>query len=154
MVHSVRGGRRQLRYREKVDTTAYKGEMEMIKFTITAFHLDFDGSMFGPVQQEITIEPYEGTRSVMKLPAYPIEYGTVQTEDIKPSPNADAKTLENVVTQRGQHFVRLAKPDQAAHKDYDGPSADATQEQVRMLVAWSDRHIWLTNTQDRWRNYH
>lgn len=101
----VTGGRRLFRTRKEI-TEGIQRKTAISNLVIDCFHLDFDGKEFGPVPVTIAIKPYEGSRSIKQLAAYPLILG------------ADSKLSETLV-ERGRKFGELT---QASHRRYKGLS--------------------------------
>lgn len=100
------GGRRHLQDRSgnRVLSLA-TGKMNPL--VIDCFYIDFDGKNFRPVPRTITIQPYEGYRSVDSLEAYPLSLGKFP------------KDFKEDLIDRGKRFVQLV---QVTHKRYKGLS--------------------------------
>ncbi|KAK6434492.1 hypothetical protein LTR95_009328, partial [Oleoguttula sp. CCFEE 5521] len=127
-VHSAWGGRKTLRKSSK-DCDSPKPVPEegaLSKFNISMFSLDFDGRIFGPVVDLKSIDPYDGPRAVAKLPVYPIEYGLPEDSIPDAALIKTARSLSEVLYERGKQFAALAKSDGVAHMDYNGLSAGET----------------------------
>ncbi|KAK6205896.1 hypothetical protein LQW54_008087 [Pestalotiopsis sp. IQ-011] len=78
---------------------------------IDCFHLDFDGQEFGPVAHTTVIKPYEGTKAINQLRAYPLVF--------HPETN-----LSQTLTVRGEKFAQLIE---ASHRKYKGLSLKWTE---------------------------
>lgn len=73
---------------------------------IDCFHLDFDGQEFGPIPVTITIKPYEGSKAIRQLAAYPLAL-------------AAEPHLPQILTERGRKFEGMVE---ASHRNYNGLS--------------------------------
>jgi hypothetical protein len=106
-VLQVTGGRKQMR--DGKDKATHKAKISDL--TIDCFHLDFDGQEFGPIPAVIKIKPYEGSRAIRQLPAYPLSL-------------AAEPDLAQVLTKRGKKFEEMVE---ASHRKYSGLSLRGKQ---------------------------
>lgn len=98
---------------------------------INCYHLDFDGRHFGPVQVDIKIEPYKGTKPVTKLPIYPAQFhgksaSGSQDSDMEPH----SSEILNKLKERGQRFCELCPKSEVCHMQYQGMSLDEVPDFV------------------------
>lgn len=123
-VLAVRGGRAHLaqepaRYPETVPVAdgskaQYAARLKPVGdisgFVITCFHLNSNGTYVGPVQIEVIIEHFEGTREISDLVLTPIEYADVQSLKLGPSAGLtdDHHDLQSFLLARGKSFAKLA----------------------------------------------
>ncbi|KAF2728325.1 P-loop containing nucleoside triphosphate hydrolase protein [Polyplosphaeria fusca] len=64
-------------------------------FCLYSKYVDWNGFMFGYASKNFIISPFEGTRPITDLDAYPIQF------------NSDAGAIESRLTTRGKQFVSL-----------------------------------------------
>ena len=106
-------------------------------FTVDAFYFDFDGQNFGPVERRIKIKNFEGEKSIVDLPLYPLRF------------RRDAISFKAMLLQRGMKFRELSPTAGYPHREYNDMSVDEPQEQVRFPCA-SIHYIshlnWLITT--------
>lgn len=100
-VLQVTGGRKRILRTDKVTPRA-----TISNLVIDCFYLDFDGQEFGPVPIIISIKPYEGSKAIRQLAAYPLAF-------------AAEPHLPQILTERGRKFEALAE---ASHRKYNGLS--------------------------------
>ena len=97
-------------------------------FVIDCFHLDFDGTKFGPVQKKIQIVEYKQEKEIKRLEVYPLRFAERWEE------------LKSGLLSRGRQFVDLAA---VKHKRYSGLSVGDSQEvspiQISHLKSFSLR---------------
>jgi hypothetical protein len=83
----------------------FKGQEMMMKLQNTDYasggfylyskYVDWNGFMFGYASKDFIIQPFEGTRPITDLDAYPIQY------------NSEASAIESRLAARGKKFVAL-----------------------------------------------
>ncbi|KAF2267699.1 P-loop containing nucleoside triphosphate hydrolase protein [Lojkania enalia] len=83
----------------------YKGQDMMMKlqssdyesggFSLHAKYVDWDGYFFGYASKNFILQPFEGTRPITDLAAYPIQF------------DSDAAAIESRLIARGKRFVEL-----------------------------------------------
>lgn len=83
------------------------------RFYLRYYRLDFDGEDYGPVEDGFSIPPWEGTRSVYSLKAFPLCF----CRDTIDHAFGSIDDFQEHVIQRGKKFVEL---DPISHKHYDG----------------------------------
>ncbi|KAF2197621.1 P-loop containing nucleoside triphosphate hydrolase protein [Delitschia confertaspora ATCC 74209] len=64
-------------------------------FSLYAKYVDYNGSFFGYASMKYTIHPFEGTRPIADLEAYPMQF------------NPDAAAIESMLMERGKRFESL-----------------------------------------------
>lgn len=104
-VLQVTGGRKLMRIDQGKATEELTRKATISNFRIDCFHLDFDGKEFGPIPVTIDIKPYEGSRAIRQLAAYPLALA--------------AEPLPQILTDRGKKFEQMAE---ASHRKYNGLS--------------------------------
>ena len=80
-------------------------------FVITCFSLDSNGTMVGPVQTELVIEHFEGTREISDFIFVPMEYAIRQSYQTGPNRSgisSDQHDLQSFLLDRGKSFANLA----------------------------------------------
>ena len=101
-VLTVTGGRRSLEAREG---STIKSISDLV---IKCFYIDYDGAEFGAVASQVVIKPYDGMRSIIDLPAYPLLYHQTKR---------NGEDVPNYLHRRGQKFEGLTK---VSHRRYKG----------------------------------
>lgn len=90
----------------------------MSVFNVDVFYFDFDGQNFGPVERRLSLVSYEGEKSILDLPLYPLRFCQ------------DAVHIKDIMLKRGKKFRELSIPNQFPHREYNGLSVGEPQEQV------------------------
>ncbi|KAL1878292.1 hypothetical protein Daus18300_002210 [Diaporthe australafricana] len=107
-VLQVTGGRKLMNWGTNTDEVNKKvtQKAKISNLRIDCFHLDFDGQEFGPIPVTIDIKPYEGSKAIRQLAAYPLTLAT--------DPHLPWK-----LTERGKKFEQMVE---ASHRKYNGLS--------------------------------
>ena len=100
---------------ESVEHKGFRQKSKISPFAIDCIRYDFDGERFGPVQQNISIEEYEGERPITMLAVWPLRF------------SEDPKSLRQALVQRGRRFSEFQT---FQHRRYEGLSLDEPQEEV------------------------
>lgn len=100
---------------EPVEHKGFRHKSKMSPFTIDCISYDFDGENFGPVQQNISIEEYEGEKSITMLTVWPLRF------------SEDPESAKQALVQRGRRFSEFQT---FQHRRYEGLSLDEPQEEV------------------------
>lgn len=87
-------------------------------FTVDVFYFDFDGQKYGPVERRMHLVSYEGEKSIVDLPLYPLRF------------HKDAAQFKAMMLGRGRKFQELSIPNEYPHREYNGLSVGEPQEQV------------------------
>ncbi|KAL4898917.1 hypothetical protein BDW74DRAFT_164309 [Aspergillus multicolor] len=66
------------------------------KLYVKCYYLDFDGSSYVPVVQDIGIAPFEGQRNVTSLPIYPLRFAPNSEHILRESRDAGQKFVEAI----------------------------------------------------------
>ncbi|CZT23385.1 uncharacterized protein RCC_09099 [Ramularia collo-cygni] len=79
----------------------------------TRFNLDINGTEIRPVQHEFRIPHYKGSKWIIRLPTFPIEYADLYNADQGASSNVPSGTItgekcQRQLRERGQKFSQLA----------------------------------------------
>lgn len=130
-VLQVTGGRKLItRSTDKVSGATQRRTISNL--VIDCFHLDFDGQEFGPSPVTITIKPYQGSKAIRQLAAYPLAL-------------AAEPHLSQILTERGRKFEGLVE---ASHRKYNGLSLlgkepfdtleEASPSRLLMLALYPD----------------
>ena len=90
----------------------------MSVFNVDVFYFDFDGQNFGPVERRLSLVSYEGEKSIVDLPLYPLRF------------RQDSAHIKDIMLKRGKKFRELSIPNQFPHREYNGLSVGEPQEQV------------------------
>ena len=85
-------------------------------FRIDCVRLDFDGNVYGPVQEAIQIDDYNEEKKITELEVYPIGFSD------------DEPGLREFLTKRGAHFATYHE---FKHKSYAGFNLREPSEEVR-----------------------
>ena len=85
-------------------------------FRIDCVRLDFDGYIYGPVQETIQIDDYNEEKKITELEVYPIGFSD------------DESRLREFLTKRGDHFATYHE---FKHKSYAGFNLAEPSEEVR-----------------------
>ena len=88
-------------------------------FKIDCVRFDFDGEIYGPVQEQISINHYDEEKYIVELQVYPIRLADDELE------------LRQSLVNRGQHFTTYRE---FKHKWYAGPSLSDGLEEVYHLA--------------------
>ena len=96
------------------------------RFYLRHYRLDFDGEHYGPVEDAFSIPPWEGTRSVYSLTAFPLHFCRNTIDHTFES----LEDFREHVIKRGKKFVEL---DPISHKYYDGQVSGSRHEFVSLL---------------------
>ncbi|KAI4193014.1 MAG: hypothetical protein LQ350_008504 [Teloschistes chrysophthalmus] len=91
-------------------------------FTVDVFYFDFDGQKFGPVEKRLQLVSYEGEKSIVGLPLYPLRF------------RKDAAEFKDMMLERGRKFQELSIPNVYPHREYNGLSIGEPQEQIDSQV--------------------
>jgi hypothetical protein len=86
-------------------------------FALTCFYLSFNGTHFGPVQKDISIDPFEGSTAVDSLVVMPIESvkeSTFRSTQVRSGhATGTQQSLHDVLLARGRLYADLARPGEA-----------------------------------------
>lgn len=93
-----------------------KGQTEK-PFTLFCVSVDYDGKTLGPVPKTIKIAPFEGSKDITTLPAYPLR-------------SAKDQNLHKTLVERGQKFVRVAGVKHMHFSGYTLETRDEVDSQV------------------------
>ena len=85
-------------------------------FKIDCVKLDFDGEVFGPVMETISILQFDEERKITELDVYPIQF------------DGNESMLRATLVKRGEHFATYRD---FKHKKYAGLSLGHLEEEVR-----------------------
>lgn len=84
-------------------------------FRLDCIKYDFDGEVFGPLQETLSLVEYNDEKKITELDVYPMEFSEDQT------------ALNRVLIERGRQFAGFHK---FKHKRYAGLSLQDPQEEV------------------------
>lgn len=96
------------------------------RFYLRRYRLDYDGEHYGPVEDALSIPPWEGTRSVYDLKAFPLHF----CRDTIDHAFGSIDDFREHIIKRGKKFVEL---DPISHKHYDGQVIGSKHEFVSLL---------------------
>ena len=103
------GGRPDFQSRAH-DLSNTRSEPRSSTFIVDVVYLDFDGSLYSPVQQTFAIRKYDGERAISNLSVFPLVF------------DPDHKLIREELVARGNRWLQLARADYWAHKSYKGPT--------------------------------
>ena len=138
----ITGGRRCLNSNSTTDKGAtdksnrpfseiFRPEVQFSSLKINCYHMDFDGSDFGPVPRNIIIDRYPGERPIISLPVYPLSFHEQPSFRSELSDGTQISYIKNVLLKRGRKFSALCPgPQEVCHKQYTGWSLDAIPDLV------------------------
>ena len=87
-------------------------------FTVDVFYFDFDGHKFGPVERRMQLVSWEGEKSIVDLPFYPLRF------------RQDARHFKKMVLERVSTFLRHDNV-----LDYSERSSAARDGKLRSLCS-------------------
>jgi hypothetical protein len=89
-------------------------------FVIQCYHLDYNGTQYGPKDKFFMIRRYEGEKDINTLPCFPLVC------------DRDRTKLRNKLLHLGGEFAKLSTANNVTyrHKTYAGLTVDQQQEQV------------------------
>ena len=93
------------------------------RFNIRFYSLDFDGEYYGPVEDSLSIPPWEGPRSIYDLKLFPLDF----CRNGKDHGFESLDDFRNHVIRRGKDFVKLDTIDQ---RHYNGQVIGTHRELV------------------------
>ena len=110
-------------------------QSEFSPLILNAYHLDFDGRHYGPVQVDFKIDAYTGAKPVTKLTVYPAQFlGKIPGLSLRNFDGTDSEVLANL-KKRGQRFCDLCPVDgEVCHKRYQGMSLDNVPDMVSSMM--------------------
>ena len=104
-----------------VPITCLEREISGGAFYIECFRYDFDGTQYGPVQENFAIRRYSGEKDITTLPVYPWSF------------DKDVPRTKELLARRGEKFVALSRSDElghGAHRAYSGLDLGEHPEEV------------------------
>lgn len=102
-------------------------------FFIQCYHLEFNGTHYGPKDTHFTIRRYDGEREIITLPCFPLAC----------DPNQD--NVRRDLLARGKQFADLSStPDRYAHRYYSGLAINVDQHQEQVcavidILCWTNK---------------
>jgi hypothetical protein len=97
------------------DMSGLRMESWKLCFTVDVVHLDFDGNVYGSIQQSFIIRKYDGEKPITSLPIFPVAF------------DPDRKALRKYLNKRGDTWLELTQADRSTHKHYIGLTLDEPQ---------------------------
>lgn len=111
-------------------------------FVLGCVHIDSDGVDLGPVTTRIKLESFEGEKSILDLPVYPLRLRKVSVVNVAEMADPSTVSIRNQLIERGKRFIRMSAIE---HAYYSGPlygTRDKLEGQVvidNSLVFHSDK---------------
>ena len=93
------------------------------RFYIRHYRLDFDGEHYGPIEDAVSIPPWDGTRSVYDLKVFPLGFCRTGIDHSF----ANLKDFQDHIISRGRKFIKL---DLINHRYYNGQVVGSKHEFV------------------------
>ena len=90
-------------------------QSDISPFTIDCIRFDFDGEMFGPVHEVITIDEFDDERFIKDLKIFPLRFAD------------NPESIKSNLTTRGKLFVKFAG---VQHVRYSGLTVEEPREEV------------------------
>ncbi|WPH01351.1 Hypothetical protein R9X50_00419300 [Acrodontium crateriforme] len=141
------------RGRDNNDLLAPVDEVSKNPFIIDAYHLDFDGDIFGPVQFHWTIKPWPNEKHIHKMDVYPLEFAQPKEIQVGSLVNTQSMLeaglkMKQMLLERGKKFKMYANAEKVEAVDYKGLTMADLPEQIDSQVIIDTSYYYDTNKKE------